>query len=127
MKALLERLWDYSSIEVSPAPAARAVLGSAEAVVRREIVAGRIDSLPRLLPDFTYGAMVPFVGQEDALKLSRQARELLAGTPLTLQSPPRPRRSRCASIDQRAEGPSASSTGSAIRRFSSSQAEGADR
>jgi hypothetical protein len=62
-------------------------VGGAEAVIRREIVAGRREELPRLLPDFIYGATVGFLGQEEgflgqeeAMRLSRQGRELLSGT-----------------------------------------------
>jgi AcrR family transcriptional regulator len=63
----------------SPASATRAALGGAEAVVRREIAAGRIERLPALLPAFVYGALVPLVGQEEALRQSRQAAKLIAG------------------------------------------------
>ncbi len=61
-----------------PSGAARAALGGAEAVVRRELVAGRIGQLGRLLPDFLYAALVPFVGQGEALRQSRLARQLIA-------------------------------------------------
>lgn len=61
-----------------PAAAARAALGGAEAVVRRELVAGRGGGLRRLLPDFVYAALVPFVGQREALRQSRLARQLIA-------------------------------------------------
>lgn len=78
--AMLERLWEYSGSAVQPGTTARGALGGAEAVVRREIMAGRIEQLPRLLPDFVYGAMTPFLGQEEALRLSKRARELLRGS-----------------------------------------------
>jgi AcrR family transcriptional regulator len=78
--AMIERLWEYSSIEVQPAKTARGVLGGVEAVVRGEIVAGRTEELPRLLPDFVYAVTVPFLGQEEALRLSRRAREILRGS-----------------------------------------------
>jgi AcrR family transcriptional regulator len=61
-----------------PAKAARAALGGAEAVVRRELAAGNAGALPKLLPDFVYAALVPFVGQREALRQSRLARKLLA-------------------------------------------------
>jgi hypothetical protein len=47
-------------------------------VVRRELIAGRPESLPGLLPDFVYAATVPFLGQEEATRLARRGRELLA-------------------------------------------------
>jgi AcrR family transcriptional regulator len=78
--AMLERLWQHSDSRVQPSLAARAALGGAEAVVRAEIVAGRTEQLPRLLPDFAYGVAVPFLGQERALGLARRARAMLTGT-----------------------------------------------
>jgi AcrR family transcriptional regulator len=78
LRAMLERLWTYSR-EATPAVPAGA-LGGAEAAVRREIVAGRAEELPRLLPDFVYGATVPFLGQSEALRLARRGRQLLRGT-----------------------------------------------
>jgi AcrR family transcriptional regulator len=79
--AMVERLWEYSEIDVQPASVSRAVIGSTEGVVRREIAAGRTDELPRCLPDVVYGYTVPFLGQEKALRLVGIARELLVGTP----------------------------------------------
>jgi AcrR family transcriptional regulator len=52
---------------------ARAALGGAEAVVRRELVGGRAERLPQLLPDFVYAALVPFVGQGEALRQAKLA------------------------------------------------------
>jgi AraC-like DNA-binding protein len=75
--AMLERGWEYSDLETQPLAAARGALGGAEAVVRREVVAGRAARLPDLLPDFVYAATVPFLGQEEALRLADQGRALL--------------------------------------------------
>jgi AcrR family transcriptional regulator len=58
--------------------AARAALGGAEAVVRRELAAGRAADLPELLPDFVYAALVPFVGQREALRQAKQAARVVA-------------------------------------------------
>lgn len=80
LTAMIERLWEYSAGDAQPAAAARGALGAAEAVVRREVMAGRTEHLPSLLPDFIYGATVPFLGQEEALRHARRARELLRGT-----------------------------------------------
>jgi hypothetical protein len=60
-----------------PPLTARAALGGAEAVVRREIALGGIESLSRLVSDFIYAASVPFLGQREALRFARQAEELL--------------------------------------------------
>jgi AcrR family transcriptional regulator len=62
----------------APSTAARAALGGAEAVLRKEIAAGRTQQLPALLGDFVYAALVPFVGQEEALRQSRLAVESAA-------------------------------------------------
>jgi AcrR family transcriptional regulator len=77
---MLDRLRDYGEWDAQPPNAARAALGGAEALVRREIVAGRVEQLPRHLPDFVYVATVPFLGQEEALGLARRAREAMAGS-----------------------------------------------
>lgn len=58
--------------------AARAALGGAEALVRRELVVGGAADLPRLLPDLVYGALVPFVGQGEALRQAKLAAKLAA-------------------------------------------------
>jgi len=76
LTAMLERLWDYSPDASPPPSAARAALGGAEAVVRREVARGRTEKLPRLLPDFVYTATVPFLGQREALRLAQQSRDL---------------------------------------------------
>jgi hypothetical protein len=59
-----------------PRTSARAAFGAAEALIRREISAGRASEIERLLPDLIYGATVPFLGQTDALWMSRRARGL---------------------------------------------------
>jgi AcrR family transcriptional regulator len=80
LRMMIERLWEYSELKRQPRLAAQAALGGCEAVVRREIVAGRTEQLPRLLPELVYGATVPFLGQGEAMRLARRARELLGGT-----------------------------------------------
>jgi AcrR family transcriptional regulator len=52
---------------------ARAALGGAEALARRELAIGGASNLPKLLPDFVYAALVPFVGQREALRQARLA------------------------------------------------------
>jgi AcrR family transcriptional regulator len=81
LTAMLDRLReDSEGGGLAPSIGARAAIGGGEAVVRREIAAGRGDQLPRVLPDLVYGGTVPFLGQEEALRLARRGRELLAGT-----------------------------------------------
>jgi AcrR family transcriptional regulator len=76
--AMVDRLRPPGS--VAPPSAARAAFGSAEALVRREITAGRTEMLPRLLPDLVYGATVSILGQKEALRLGRMAEAMLAET-----------------------------------------------
>lgn len=77
IEAMLERGWEYSGSVHQPACAALGVLGGAQAIVRRELVAGRAADLPRILPDCVYIATIPFLGQREALRLTRQAKALL--------------------------------------------------
>lgn len=80
LEAMLERGWEYSRPGPQPSRVALGVLGGAQAIVRREVAAGRAAELPRFLPDCVYIATVPFLGQEEALRLARQGAELLKGT-----------------------------------------------
>ncbi len=57
---------------------ARAALGGAEAVVRRELAAGRAEGLPQFLPDFVYAVLVPFLGQREALRQAKLAARVAA-------------------------------------------------
>ena len=78
--AMIDRLRDYGDGTIQPSSAARAALGGSEALIRREIASGRAAELPRHLPDLVYGATVPFLGQEEALRLARRSRAILAST-----------------------------------------------
>lgn len=77
LAAMLDRLREYSAVEDQPPRTSRAALGGAEAVVRREIALGTTADLARLLPDFIYAASVPFLGQQEALRLARQGSAIL--------------------------------------------------
>lgn len=70
LSLMLERAGDPNG---SRSDIARAALGGAEAVVRRELAAGRSAQLPALTGDFVYAALVPFVGQREALRQAREA------------------------------------------------------
>ncbi|HUC00196.1 MAG TPA: TetR family transcriptional regulator [Solirubrobacterales bacterium] len=76
LEVMLERGQAYSRSASGPPKTALAALGGAETICRREVAAGRASELPRLLPDFVYAATVPFLGQEEALRLVRRAREI---------------------------------------------------
>lgn len=67
---MIERLGDGVAGSTTTA---RGALGGAEAVVRRELAAGRAVRLPQLLPDFVYAVLVPFVGQGEALRQAKLA------------------------------------------------------
>ena len=66
---MMERIGDAGTANAS----ARAALGGPEAVIRRELAAGRSARLPQLLSDFVYAVLVPFVGQREALRQARLA------------------------------------------------------
>ena len=73
--AMLERLRESSGIGGQPLTAGAGALGAPEAVIRREVLAGRLQRLPSLAFDVVYAATVPFVGQAEALRLARLGRE----------------------------------------------------
>jgi AcrR family transcriptional regulator len=72
---MMERVGNGSE---RPGGISRAALGGTEAVIRRELHAGRAESLPELLPDFVYAALVPLVGQREALRQAKLAVQLAA-------------------------------------------------
>lgn len=76
--AMIDRLRSESPEgEESPPSAARAALGGSEALIRRELALGRAADLPLLLPELIYSAVVPFLGQREALRMARQGLALL--------------------------------------------------
>lgn len=64
-----------------PRSAIVGALGGAEMVMRAELIAGRAERLPSLLPSFTYLATLPFLGPEEALRKCQRAREILGVEP----------------------------------------------
>ncbi|MEX2195031.1 MAG: TetR/AcrR family transcriptional regulator [Thermoleophilaceae bacterium] len=61
-----------------PPRVGRAVVGGGVALVRDELIAGRAERLPELLPDLLYTTLVPYLGHEGALLEMRAARDDLA-------------------------------------------------
>ena len=53
---------------LNPWDVARIILGGCEAIIRREISAGRTEQLPEILPELMYCALVPIAGQEVAVR-----------------------------------------------------------
>jgi AcrR family transcriptional regulator len=74
--AMLDRVRAYAK-QSAPASATRAAVGSAELLIRRELIAGRAERLPELLPDIIYGTVVPFLAQEEALRYAELAKEMI--------------------------------------------------
>jgi AcrR family transcriptional regulator len=74
--AMLDRTREYASMS-APASATRGAIGGAEFLIRRELIAGRAEHLPKLLPDIIYGTVVPFLDQHEALRYAELAKELI--------------------------------------------------
>jgi AcrR family transcriptional regulator len=76
--SLLDQVRADSLQEVPlPSSAARGAIGGGEALLRKEVAAGRAEQLPGILPEIVYSCLVPLLGQEEAL---RQAAISQAGT-----------------------------------------------
>lgn len=66
---LLDQVRELASPEVQlPKTTTRAVLGGGEWLIVSEMIAGRTERVPELLPDIMYMAVLPFLGQEEALR-----------------------------------------------------------
>jgi len=76
MALIADRLQAYSLTAPLPETAVRATLGGIAMLIRREVASGRAERLPRLLPDIIYGALAPFLRQEEVLRYTQLAREL---------------------------------------------------
>lgn len=74
--SLVDRIRGFAAGKAPPS-ATRGALGGAEILIRRELIAGRAEALPNLLPDITYGTVVPFLDQQEALRYAELARELI--------------------------------------------------
>jgi hypothetical protein len=65
-------------VRLVQAPAAvRGALDGAELLARSEILSGRRERLPQLLPSFAFLVVLPLVGKSEALRISRRADALL--------------------------------------------------
>lgn len=80
MQTLLDRGRDDPVEEQAiPSSAGRAALAAAESLVVGQILAGNTERLPELLPDIVYITTVPYLGQDEALRQSREAEKLVSG------------------------------------------------
>lgn len=61
-----------------PSSAGRAALAAAESLIVGQILAGNTARLRELLPDVVYITTVPYLGQEEALRQSREAERSIA-------------------------------------------------
>jgi AcrR family transcriptional regulator len=78
LAAMLDRLQANALAGIARPPSAiRGAIGGAEALIRRELLAGRPERLPELLPDIIYGMLAPYLDQQEALRYAGLARELL--------------------------------------------------
>ena len=64
--ALFDEGLDDNAPDPELANATSLAVGATMARFYEEVVLGRAEELPRLLPDLTYGLLVPFVGEADA-------------------------------------------------------------
>jgi AcrR family transcriptional regulator len=62
--------------EAIPSSAGRAALAAAESLIVGQILAGNAERLRELLPDIVYITMVPYLGQDEALRQSRDAEKI---------------------------------------------------
>lgn len=60
-----------------PTSAGRGALAAAESLIVGQILAGNTERLPELLPDIVYIVTVPYLGQDEALRQSREAERSL--------------------------------------------------
>jgi AcrR family transcriptional regulator len=69
---LLDRGRGEAVEEAIPASAARGAIAGAESLIVGQILAGNAERLRELLPDVVYITVVPYLGQEEALRRARE-------------------------------------------------------
>jgi AcrR family transcriptional regulator len=78
LQALLDRGRDDPMEDPGiPSSAGRAALAAAESLIVGQILAGNAERLRELLPDIVYITTVPYLGQDEALRQSREAEKSL--------------------------------------------------
>jgi hypothetical protein len=58
-------------VDQVPATMARGLIEGGAFLIREQILAGRARALEAVLPDITYAALVPYLGQDEALRTAR--------------------------------------------------------
>lgn len=78
LQALLDRgRGDPIEEQGIPSSAGRGALAAAESLIVGQILAGNTERLPELLPDIVYIVTIPYLGQDEALRQSREAEKSL--------------------------------------------------
>jgi len=78
LQSLLDRARnDPVEEQAIPSSAGRAALAAAESLIVGQILAGNAERLRELLPDIVYITTVPYLGQDEALRQSREAEKLV--------------------------------------------------
>ncbi len=78
LQALLDRgRSDPIEEQGIPSSAGRGALAAAESLIVGQILAGNTERLPELLPDIVYIVTIPYLGQDEALRQSREAEKSL--------------------------------------------------
>ena len=78
LQALLDRGRGDPIVEQGiPSSAGRGALAAAESLIVGQILAGNTERLPELLPDIVYIITIPYLGQDEALRQSREAEKSL--------------------------------------------------
>jgi AcrR family transcriptional regulator len=78
LQALLDRgRNDPIEEQAIPSSAGRGALAGAESLIAGQILAGNTKRLPELLPDVVYIVTIPYLGQDEALRQSREAEKSL--------------------------------------------------
>jgi AcrR family transcriptional regulator len=78
LQALLDRGRGDPIVEQGiPSSAGRGALAAAESLIVGQILAGNTERLPELLPDIVYIVTIPYLGQDEALRQSREAEKSL--------------------------------------------------
>lgn len=71
---------EYAQSDTLPPDTELMAVGGAEAVIFEEVVSGRTEDLPALLPDILFTVLVPYIGPEAAKAEGRRTRRFLART-----------------------------------------------
>jgi AcrR family transcriptional regulator len=78
LQALLDRgRGDPIEEQAIPSSAGRGALAAAESLIVGQILAGNTERLTELLPDIVYIVTIPYLGQDEALRQSREAEKSL--------------------------------------------------